>query len=283
FCVMRCQPLRRALGISREIVLANKIIENLLARNFTDFEFAFQQAETLYANERGELFHKLEYGEYRERVLLRLLKSILPARFDIGSGFIVNADGNVSTQCDLIIYDKNEMPTLESDYGQRFFPVEAVVGVGEVKSKITCISKLNEYLEKLSSVASIKNKIHDAVKVNELNYKFCPIDPKDGIFTFIVCAEFDFNLSTDKIVENHAVMNRVNCVLSVKDGILCRKSPQGELYPFPVHPEFNDISLHYIRADSNEMKSHFQIFTSLIRLMAETTHVYKVDITKYLP
>lgn len=154
-----CYPhIDRVLGIRKEIVLANKIIKSLLARNFTDFEFAFQHAETLYANEEGELFHKLEYGEYRERVLLRLLKSILPARFDIGSGFIVNASGKVSTQCDLIIYDKNEMPTLESDYGQRFFPVEAVIGVGEVKSRIDRVSKLNEYLEKLSSVACLKMK-----------------------------------------------------------------------------------------------------------------------------
>ncbi|EPE2694730.1 DUF6602 domain-containing protein [Vibrio alginolyticus] len=262
--------------------MANKIIRNLLVRNFTEFEFAFQQADMLYANEDGKLFHKLEFGEYRERVLVRLLKSILPARFDIGSGFVVNDEGKVSTQCDLIIYDKNEMPILESDYGQRFFPVEAVVGVGEVKSKITCVSDLNKYLEKLSSVACLKNEIYEAVKVNDLSHKFSPVNPKDGIFTFIVCAEFAFNLSIDKIVETHALMNRVNCVLSVKDGILCRKSPEGGSYPFSVHPEFNGIPLHYLRANNDELKSHFQTFTSLIRLMAEATHVYKVDITKYL-
>lgn len=279
---MCCSHINRALGIRKEIVLANKIIKNLLVRNFTDFEFAFQHAETLYANEEGELFHKLEYGEYRERVLLRLLKSILPARFDIGSGFIVNASGKVSTQCDLIIYDKNEMPTLESDYGQRFFPVEAVIGVGEVKSKIDRVSKLNEYLEKLSSVACLKNEIYNAVKANDLNHKFCPANPKDGIFTFIVCAEFGFYLSLDKVVDSHSAMNRVNCILSVKDGIICRKPPVGEVYHFPVHPDFGGIPLHYIRANNSDLKSHFQTFTSLIRLMAESTHVYKVDITEYL-
>jgi hypothetical protein len=258
-------------------------VRNLLIRNFSEFEFAFSQAKSVYVDDDGKRFHELEYGEYRERILLKLLKSILPAKLGIGTGFIVNRNNEVSTQCDLIIYDKNETPDLEGEYGQRFFPVEAVVGVGEVKSTIYSIKKLNEYVEKLSTVAAIKNDLLNSVAIHDIEYKVNPLlNPRDSIFTFIVCSDFKFKLEANKINQYGPVSNQINCILSIKDGLVCRKLLNGENWHLPAHPKDNYCELGFISKDKSEFKSHYKYFTSLIRLMAEDATVCKVDISKYI-
>ena len=35
-----------------------------------------------------------------------LLRKIIPRKLEIGDGFIITSQGGISTQCDLIIYDK---------------------------------------------------------------------------------------------------------------------------------------------------------------------------------
>ncbi|EOX4911010.1 DUF6602 domain-containing protein [Vibrio alginolyticus] len=263
--------------------MASDVIKKLLIRNFSEFEFAFNQAKSVYVNDKGKRFHELEYGEYRERVLLKLLKTILPSRFDIGTGFIVNTKNEISTQCDLIIYDKNETPDFEGDYGQRFFPVESVVGVGEVKSTIQDVKTLNDYLNKLAKIASLKNELGDAVMVDDSNHRGNPqLEPRDSIFTFLVCSELSFKFYSNKITEQCNVTNKVNCILSVNDGLACRKLPDGNNYHQPAHGKHGALDLGFIESNEEEFKKHFKYFTSLIRLMAESAHVYKVDVSEYI-
>ena len=70
---------------------------------------------------------------YRERIVSDLLKPFLPSRLAVGTGFIITHQNKQSTQCDLIIYDKENTPVIENG-DQRFFPVECVIGVVEVKN-----------------------------------------------------------------------------------------------------------------------------------------------------
>ncbi|EIU6789360.1 hypothetical protein L5152_004222 [Vibrio vulnificus] len=265
--------------------MVHDIIRQLLIKNFSEFEYAFSQAKSIYVDEKGYSFHNLEYGEYRERVLVKLLKTILPNNLDVGTGFIVNSEGVTSTQCDIVIFDKNETPALEGDLGQRFFPVECVVAVGEVKSSIDSVSKLNEYIKKLNVIAEVKNIIQDTrpVTVGDDEYEPKPIiDPKDSLFTFIVCSDFKFKLDLSKIEDfGRYPANKLNCVLSLKDGLICRKKSNGVICHYPIS-ESNICDLHFIENDEQEFKVHFRYFTSLLRLMSECSRRFKVDISYYI-
>ncbi|MCK6473001.1 MAG: hypothetical protein L6R28_14760 [Planctomycetes bacterium] len=73
-------------------------------------------------------------GLSREIAVEMLLRPLLPPDVAIGTGKIVDSEGNESTQLDIIIHDKDILPA--AMYGNRFglFPIEACLYVIEVKS-----------------------------------------------------------------------------------------------------------------------------------------------------
>lgn len=118
---------------------------------------------------------------------------------EIGSGFIITSTGKVSTQCDLIIYDKNNSPLIENNNKQRFFPIECVVGIGEVKSDLNK-KQFKDALLKLKNNKQLRNEIpeqscyifkhlKDNNNFNAKNNVF------DEIITFLICNKFDFDYS----------------------------------------------------------------------------------------
>lgn len=95
--------------------------------------------------------HSGEKGEGREAGLRQILKTYLPGRFGVDTGFVVDSDWEESLQIDIIIYDENYTPVFEIVQGKRFFPCESVVAVGEVKSAINS-EELEDSFDKIKSV-----------------------------------------------------------------------------------------------------------------------------------
>jgi hypothetical protein len=99
--------------------------------------------------------HPGELGKARENVLKEFLIQFLPEPFDIGSGFVIDGDGNKSEQIDLIIFDKTLSCGIGLVGGVWYYPCESVVAVGEVKTSITSRIKFNEALGKIESVLKL--------------------------------------------------------------------------------------------------------------------------------
>lgn len=162
---------------------------------------------------------------------------------DIGTGFIITATGKVSTQCDLIIYDKNNCPLIENGNKQRFFPIECVVGIGEIKSDLDK-DKFKEALLKLKNNKLLRNEIpqESSYIFNNLNSQ--RFDAKnnvyDEIITFLICNKLNFNYTNivnemDDIYNNCELYLRHNMILSINDGTLMYKGfPEGKFSYFPV-------------------------------------------------
>ena len=113
-------------------------INKLFKAKIEQFKQAFiNTSRDVYTNEDGNLLHPSEFGINREEIVKNYLKNILPDRMEIGSGFVVTANGKVSTQCDIIIYDKTVTPLIRDEKNHRFFPIESVIAVGEIKSKLS--------------------------------------------------------------------------------------------------------------------------------------------------
>jgi hypothetical protein len=103
---------------------------------FSLAEAIVKAGERMAAELRERLVpHAGEQGRARENTIKDFLTSYLPTTFDVGSGFVFDVNGAVSDQLDIIIADSTVAPKIQVAGGIRFYPCEAVVAVGQVKTR----------------------------------------------------------------------------------------------------------------------------------------------------
>lgn len=78
--------------------------------------------------------HQGEKGRENELSLARLLASLAPSRYGVGSGLIFDSHGTESSQTDIILFDAVDEPAILAQTNQVLFPVENVRGAIEVKT-----------------------------------------------------------------------------------------------------------------------------------------------------
>lgn len=241
----------------------------MIEEKIDSFKSAFlQTAKVLFRDDskRNNLKHPGEFGTYREAITTDFLSAFLPQRFQIDSGFIVNAEGRVSRQIDIVVYDSALAPPLESKQRQRFFPIESVVAIGEVRSDLTK-ERLVDGLQRLSEVKRMRNGAGSAPTqrwwgINKSEYDPATI-PFDQIFTFLVCSKIDFGLSStmkstfDEIYGQFGFHQRHNSILSLTDGLIYYHGVDhegiGADASFPVAPVTGKhFRNKWIRPDENE-------------------------------
>lgn len=92
----------------------NDIFDKLIKSKIEQFKDDYVKlSRQIFVNKDGTLIHPGEFGMYREKIIREFLAPFLPTRLAIGSGFIITAANNISTQCDIIIYDKEHTPVIE--------------------------------------------------------------------------------------------------------------------------------------------------------------------------
>lgn len=210
--------------------MSNRIFQSLVDQALSDLVSYYQSAREIFWDaENEQLIHPGEFGNYRENVVGRLLKLFLPSRLEIGSGFIITNMGDISTQCDLIIYDKVEAAPLENQLNQKFFPVETVVGVGEIKSNVASPSELRKILDKLAQVKKLRERTQEPDVFR--SFHTSPYDPvrnyMDQIFTFVFANRFEFVPTSENVLnypQNIPPRHWHNVVTTVADGTYSYKT-----------------------------------------------------------
>lgn len=79
--------------------------------------------------------HWGEDGRYKEIILSHALRQHLPESVSVGTGFVVN-NNSLTKQIDIIVY-RNDFPLMFKQDDFIIAPSESVLGIIEVKSKIT--------------------------------------------------------------------------------------------------------------------------------------------------
>lgn len=102
-----------------------------------------------------EIYHPTAKGNETELNWIGLLRNYLPERYSVDSGFVVDHEGNISEQIDIIIYDRHFTPFIFRGENVVYIPVEGIYAVFEVRPKL---SKANyDYaVKKLNSVKELK-------------------------------------------------------------------------------------------------------------------------------
>lgn len=291
-------------------------INLLLKGKIDEFRSTFKtNSRDLFTTDDGVLYQPAEFGSYRENLVKKFLENILPERMAIGSGFVINSNGNNSTQCDIIIYDKTVTPLIKDENNNKFFPVESVVAVGEVKSTLD-LSKLKESLTKLAKVKSFRDSLYLPSFIYSLRNKVLPDEYKpetdefDQIITFIICEKFNFSIDKTPLTDIVCCYNeskpkrpfchRHNMVLSLDNGLLTYVTDQGVIYPFPsklidyieldekgniykqtVKPKL--LNYRFIRPMKDDSIEHIRHFTSILHTALVSVSVLFPDLGKYIP
>jgi len=99
--------------------------------------------------------HQGEKGRENELSLARMLTSLAPSRYGVGSGLIFDQHGTESSQTDIILFDAVDEPAILAQTNQVLFPVENVRGAIEVKTSAGK-AEVQDIGAKVASVRSLK-------------------------------------------------------------------------------------------------------------------------------
>lgn len=82
---------------------------------------------------RSILEHPVAKGNGAEANWLKMLQEHLPHRYQAEAAFVIDAEGYMSEQIDIVLYDRQYTPELYNVDGQKIIPAEGVYAVFEVK------------------------------------------------------------------------------------------------------------------------------------------------------
>ena len=85
--------------------MAINIFKSLFHEKVNTFSKLYSETSKniFYDDEKHKLIHPGEFGTYRESICKDFIKFFVPMQFEIDNGFIINANNEISTQCDLFI------------------------------------------------------------------------------------------------------------------------------------------------------------------------------------
>jgi hypothetical protein len=273
--------------------LSSEIFDSLLRERIDVFRAAFSSTatEVFYNPDLKKLRHAGEYGMYRESIVRDFLKFIIPNSLEISNGFIITSMNDVSTQCDIVIFDSKMTPLYQEGDRQRFFPVESVFCVGEVKSTL---SKTNfkSALNKLAKTKALSERVTNPYVLRRHRPgEFNPInEPYDLISSILICQKLDFDLSN---IENEidgfyedGTQNRHkhNMILSVEDGLICYfhndKSRGKLMMPYPRLIRVN-LKNRFMYPDGNR-HVHFKLFSMYMFMINNNKTLLYPDLVDYI-
>jgi len=268
--------------------MSNSSFEHLLKEKVDNFKLSFlESSRAIFLDESGKLIHPGEFGQYRESVCKDFIRFFVPRFLDIGQGFLINSYEKTSHQCDIVIYDSNSTPLIESNEKQRFYPVETVVAVGEVKSILTKAG-FAEAINKLSKIKMIREEIaHPCVIKKASKGEYNPIhNPYDQIFTFLICQKLNFDVSniTNEInsLYSTSILSRHkhNLILSLEDGLLAYYDKNDKTMMYPQIATA-DLKNRFVQPNTN-VYCHFKFFLSYLFMGTSNGTILYPEISDYM-
>ncbi len=113
-------------------------------------------------------------GDDTELNWLSMLGAILPRRYGVAKAFVVDSQGALSEQIDVVIHDRHFSPLLFEIGGARFIPAESVYATFEVKQHLD-----KPYLDYAAGkIASVRRLHRTSVPVPHAGGKYEPVTPK---------------------------------------------------------------------------------------------------------
>lgn len=269
--------------------MASRIFDALYREKIDIFKNSFSatSTEVFYDQENKRFIHTGEYGMYRESVVRDFLKFIVPQRLDISTGFLMSGMDDVSTQCDIVIFDSTITPLFQGGDKHRFFPIESVYCIGEVKSNLSRANFI-EAINKLARVKALAERIKNPTLYGTSGeWKFNPVNNPMHIYSSIlICKKLDFDISD---IENKIDglycsevqhRHRHNMILSIDDGLLAYAASDGMKNPYPG---FNNVNFkNCFLTPDNDKYYHMKLFGTFMFMLTAGKESLYPEFSDYL-
>ena len=124
---------------------------------------------------RKILTHPVSKGDASELEWVDMLGSYLPRRYQVEKAFVIDHEGTISEQIDIVIFDRHYSPFLLKQNGATYIPAESVYAVIEVKPQLNP-KNIRYAAKKALSVRKLKRTsapiVHAGGTINETKKPF---------------------------------------------------------------------------------------------------------------
>lgn len=114
-----------------------------------------EQMTTKLSTNREMILHPGTKGDASELNWIKWFEDYLPKRYNVNKAFVIDCEGNISEQIDVVIYDRQYSPFIFNQDSVFYIPAESVYAIFEVKQELN--KQYIEYAgEKAASVRRLK-------------------------------------------------------------------------------------------------------------------------------
>lgn len=215
-------------------------------------------------NAQEFISHPGTKGDVTENNWLSWMKEFLPKRYEADKAFVIDGDGHVSDQIDIVIYDKQYSPIVFKQNGALYVMSESVYAVFEVKQEL---NKENiEYAgKKIASVRDLRRT--SAPIVYSTGTK--PAKPLHKIIGGILTTRTQWTNPIDNLVKKHlaslSLNEQIDLVCCLKDSSYSAEYFQDKI---TLHKNTDDEILIYV-------------FLELLLLLQKIGTVPAIDLLQY--
>ena len=169
-----------------------------------------------------EIRHPYLTGKLREIVLGQLIEPMLNKRYSYGTGKVIDYKGNQSNEVDICLYSENLHPPFFFSEKEKLalFPIESVLSLIEVKSKISKLNiedaynKFKHIEEDLIHTGGVHDEIGNAVEHYFIKQKYSvfAFDVQSKRYTpqsvFDVYMKIDPMWNTNPLITNICIVDK---------------------------------------------------------------------------
>lgn len=180
------------------------------------------QIENALRTARSAIGHPVAKGDASETIWREMLQDYLPKRYQADTAFVVDSDGVLSDQLDVVIFDRQYSPFVFQHAGQKVIPAEGVYAVFEAKQNLN--AGHIAYAQK--KVASVRKLRRTSLPIPHAGGTY-PAKPLQRILGGILTLESDWTPPFGEALSNSLLQGDENGKLelgcSASDGIFYRE------------------------------------------------------------
>ena len=152
---------------------------------------------------REFILHPGSKGDSLENVWIEWLKKYLPNRYCVDKAIIIDSNGELSHQIDLVIYDQQYTPFVFTQNGIHYIPAEGVYAVFEVKPDFQGnVGEDNFFQYAGNKIESVRKLKRTSVKIINAGSEY-PARPLTKIIGGILASTNSYTHVNNNTIESH--------------------------------------------------------------------------------
>jgi hypothetical protein len=152
---------------------------------------------------RKFILHPGSKGDSLENVWIEWLRKYLPNRYSVDKAIIIDSNGELSHQMDLVIYDQQYTPFVFTQNGIHYIPSEGIYAVFEVKPDLQGNVAAQNYFEYCGAkIESVRRLKRTSVPIINAGVEY-PARPLTKIIGGILASTNSYTHSNNNTIESH--------------------------------------------------------------------------------